>query len=83
MKQKLQNSFENNICRPHSEKVKVYSATNGSRSCSGAVRQTERANSYTGRKLSLRPQTLAYEERPQAALVCRFMVSTSVIYVIT
>ena len=36
-----------------------------------------------GRRLSLCPQTLAYDERPYAALVCRFMVSTAVIHVIT
>ena len=31
--------------------------------------------------ISLHPQTLAYDERPYAALVCRLMVSTHVICV--
>jgi len=63
----------------------LYSATNGNFSCSGAVRHRHRRRTdYKPCTLSPRGHgTLTYDEQSYAALVCRLMVSTPVIHVIT
>jgi len=48
-----------------------------------ALYATDRAGVQPiGRRLSLRLQTLTYDEQPYAALICRLMVSIPVIHVI-
>jgi len=54
------------------------------RSCSGAVNVTDRADvQHIGRRLSLRPQTMTYDQRTIHHPDLQFMVTTTVIQIIT